>query len=146
MEPSLAVAYNSASGDGPLGVGFSLSGLSAITRCPANMAQDQEIRAVQYDAQDRLCLGGARLVEIASGSSTTEYRTFPDSFTKVIAHHGDPKWGPRSFEVFTKGRKMPTGLRQRVREFYEGIALTGLRIRTLRDRGRGAALGRATTS
>ena len=43
MAPSLGVAYSSASGEGMLGRGFSLSGLSAITRCARSMAQDGEI-------------------------------------------------------------------------------------------------------
>jgi hypothetical protein len=43
-------AYSSADGDGALGVGFSITGLSAITRCPSSLAQDAEIREVRYDA------------------------------------------------------------------------------------------------
>ncbi len=57
MQPTLAIAYNSAAGDGMLGMGFSLSGLSAITRCPRTMAQDNQIRSVRYDQHDALCLG-----------------------------------------------------------------------------------------
>jgi len=34
MQPSLSVRYDSSAGDGPLGKGFSIAGLSAITRCP----------------------------------------------------------------------------------------------------------------
>ncbi|MEP7126663.1 MAG: SpvB/TcaC N-terminal domain-containing protein [Byssovorax sp.] len=37
MQPSLAVTYSSVSGDGMLGMGFSLTGLSAVTRCPRSM-------------------------------------------------------------------------------------------------------------
>ena len=64
MQPTLAVAYNSASGDGMLGMGFSLSGLSAMTRCSRTMAQDNQIRSVRYDQHDALCLDGARLVPV----------------------------------------------------------------------------------
>lgn len=35
VEPRLALAYSSADGDGVLGMGFSIAGLSAISRCPA---------------------------------------------------------------------------------------------------------------
>ena len=40
MAPTLSLNYNSQSGNGPLGVGWSLGGLSSITRCPATYAQD----------------------------------------------------------------------------------------------------------
>src|SRR5882672_10381149 len=52
MEPRLALVYNSQSGNGLLGVGWSLEGLSAITRCPRTYAQDQAKGAVNFDAQD----------------------------------------------------------------------------------------------
>src|SRR5262249_20185649 len=58
IEPSLSIAYNSNAGDGALGMGFSLARLSAITRCAKTMAVDGEIRGVQYDADDALCLDG----------------------------------------------------------------------------------------
>src|SRR5262249_52324910 len=61
MEPKLAVTYDSSAGEGPLGLGFSISGLSAITRCPRNMAQDGVIQAVRDDESDALCLDGRRL-------------------------------------------------------------------------------------
>jgi RHS repeat-associated protein len=86
MQPSLAVAYTSASGDGMLGMGFSLSGLSAVTRCPRTMAQDGEIRSVRYDQHDALCLDGARLMPVDSSNGVVEYRTFPDTFVKVLAY------------------------------------------------------------
>jgi YD repeat-containing protein len=116
VEPRLAVVYDSVAGQGILGAGFALQGLSAVVRCPQSLAQDGRIRPVRYDAEDRLCLDGARLVQVGGsldfdGSGTREYRTFPDRFVKVVAHYPpsaawDPARGPRSFEVFTKGGRI----------------------------------------
>ena len=110
MEPSLAITYGSSTGEGLLGVGFGLQGLSAVTRCPANVAQDGFIRPVRYDEADHFCLDGARLVQVAEqlapdGSSTREYRTFPDTFTKVVGHFA-PGRGPQSFEAYTKAGRI----------------------------------------
>ena len=109
IEPHLSVTYNSASGDGPMGVGFALTGLSAVTRCPSNIAQDARIREVRLDDEDNYCLDGKRLVPIAVGpGATVEYRTFPDSFARVVGHFAkaSPPRDPRGFTVH-----MPSGLR-----------------------------------
>ncbi len=86
VEPSLSISYSSASSNGVLGVGFSISGVSSITRCPKTMAIDSEIRAVQYDADDARCLDGKRLVLVAQNGDTIEYRTFPDTQVKVVEY------------------------------------------------------------
>ena len=67
MQPDLAITYNSNGGNGLLGVGFSLSGLSVITRCGQTIAQDGREGGVYYDARDRFCLDGQRLIAV-SGS------------------------------------------------------------------------------
>ncbi len=109
MEPKLAIVYDSAAGEGPLGVGFGLQGLSAITRCPANMAQDGHIRAVRYDTGDHFCLDGVRLVPVphsegANGAGTSEWRTFPDTMRKVVSYAGaEAKEGPQRWRVYEKG-------------------------------------------
>jgi hypothetical protein len=103
LEPHLTVAYDSSEGDGPLGMGFSLQGLSAITRCPANMAQDGYIAPVRYDGTDHFCLSGMRLVPVPSLHKkvlqTVEYRTIPDTFARIVAKYGGGVSGPLSFEV-----------------------------------------------
>jgi hypothetical protein len=118
MEPHLSLAYDSGSGEGPFGTGFGLSGLSSITRCASNIAQDHRIRGVRYDAEDNFCLDGLRLVPVpvsnehtVYGSPTGEYRTFPDTFRRVQAFAtAGPDKGPQFFTVETKsGRTIEYG-------------------------------------
>ena len=103
MAPSLAVTYDSGSGDGMLGVGFSLAGFSAITRCPLTVAQDSQIRSVRYDQYDGLCLDGARLIPVGTSNGVVEYRTLPDTFVKVLATPSKIPENPAdTWKVFTR--------------------------------------------
>ena len=107
MEPKLELVYNSQRGDGPLGVGWALSGLSAITRCPQTLAQDGVRGAVNYDANDRYCLDAQRLMVVSGtyGVKGAAYRTEIESQRRIVqtgpATDGDPT-GPATFVVTTK--------------------------------------------
>jgi hypothetical protein len=54
--------YSSQSGNGIAGVGWNVSGLSVITRCPATQATDSIRGGVNLDANDKLCMDGQRLM------------------------------------------------------------------------------------
>lgn len=103
MEPKLAFAYNSSTGNGLLGVGWSLSGLSAVTRCPRTKAQDDVRGGIKFDANDRFCLDGQRLIAISGtyGADGTEYRTERESYAKVVSY-GTAGNGPAWFKAWTK--------------------------------------------
>ena len=107
VEPKLEFVYNSQRGDGPLGVGWALSGLSAITRCPQTLAQDGVRGTVNYDGNDRYCIDGQRLMVVSGtyGVKGAAYRTEIESYRRVVqtgpATDGDPT-GPVTFTVTTK--------------------------------------------
>jgi len=107
LQPQLALSYNSQAGNGPLGVGWGLSGLSAITRCPRTLAQDGVRGSVRMDSNDRFCLDGVRLMLEGAGSgaiygaSASRYRKELDNFSLVTAH-GAAGSGPAYFVVQTK--------------------------------------------
>jgi hypothetical protein len=105
MEPRLALSYSSQTGNGLLGMGWSLSGLSAITRCGQTVAQDGSKGGVSYGANDRFCLDGQRLVKAnvsdIYGAPGIEYRTERESFSKIVSQGGS-LGDPDSFRVQTK--------------------------------------------
>ncbi|OOG39666.1 FG-GAP-like repeat-containing protein [Polaromonas sp. A23] len=104
MQPQLFLEYNSQSGNGLLGMGWGISGLSAITRCPRTRATDGVMGGVNFDANDRFCLDGQRLILSTGtvyGAAGTEYRTEIESFNKITAN-GTAGNGPASFTVKTK--------------------------------------------
>ncbi|MGB0745100.1 MAG: SpvB/TcaC N-terminal domain-containing protein, partial [Opitutales bacterium] len=113
MAPELGIAYDSSSGNGLLGMGFSLYGLSAITRTPTTLEQDEITDGIDFDmydpqdptaqGYDRFALDGQRLVCVSGdyGFAGSEYRTEIDSFARVTAV-GSSNKGPDYFIVETK--------------------------------------------
>jgi len=90
MEPKLALSYNSQSGNGLMGVGWSISGFSVIGRCAETVAQDAVGAggSVNFDANDRFCLDGERLMVVggAYGGSGSEYRTEVDVQSRIVSY------------------------------------------------------------
>lgn len=128
IAPQLAVRYNSSTANGALGIGWSLDGLSAITRCPRTYAQDGYSRPILNDATDALCLDGQRLVSVGAN----EYRTQIDSFSKIVSTPGNV--GPASFTVYAKdGRVMTYGGSASSRELI-GAAVTTWHLNRVEDR------------
>jgi RHS repeat-associated protein len=80
VQPSLALVYNSQGGNSLLGLGWSMSGLSVVHRCAATIELDGFRGGVNYDANDRFCLDGERLVSINSA----EHRTDRESLQRVF--------------------------------------------------------------
>jgi len=104
MKPSIGLQYSSQAGNGTLGAGFSLTGLSQIGRCARTQTQDGTRGIVAYDADDRFCLDGQRLIAISGtdGANGTEYRTEIDGFSRIVSY-GTAGSGPTWFKVWTKG-------------------------------------------
>jgi RHS repeat-associated protein len=115
FEPHLSLDYSSSGTNGPLGLGWSLGGLSSIQRCGKTIAQDQVNNRINFSNTDRLCLDGQRLVLINLAmsdenywASSAEYRTEVESFSRIKTQIDGN--GQRSFKVETKdGRVMSYG-------------------------------------
>ncbi len=100
LAPALAITYDSNSGNGLLGVGFRLTGLSKIHRCARTLAQDGFVGAVALGVSDGLCLDGRRLRLTAGtyGYAGSQYQTEVETFARVTAI-GTAGSGPASFRV-----------------------------------------------
>lgn len=100
--PKLELAYVGR-GDGTVGAGWILSGLSSVTRCPRTLAQDGARGAIRFNDDDRFCLDGQRLILISGtyGQDGAVYRAEFDIFSKVVSY-GRSGNGPAWFKVWTK--------------------------------------------
>lgn len=124
MSPRIGLLYSGGGVNGPVGLGWTVQGISAITRCAAIVAIDGPVaaRAVTYTPADKLCLDGQRLIQTDASGSTVgiaqvddsqgldpnlvrEYRTEKDSYARIRAYgkaNGDALNGPAYFKVWTK--------------------------------------------
>ena len=109
--PQLSLNYSSHGGNGLLGRGWSLSGVSNIGRCRQAVDIDGQAKAITWSESDRFCLDGERLVPTASdavyGAVGTVYRTETDQFLTVTSV-GGTLGHPLSFAVEHKNGSRTT--------------------------------------
>jgi RHS repeat-associated protein len=100
IQPALSLIYNSQSGAGTLGVGWSLAGLGAISRCNETYAQDSTLAPIALVTSDGYCLNGNRLRLTGGtyGTAGSTYQTEIANFSNVTAN-GTAGNGPAYFTV-----------------------------------------------
>lgn len=118
VQPQLAISYSSNTGNGHLGVGWSIEGLSSITRVGPTAQYDGDSLKYAHNrldptgATDRFALDGQRLIMVKNQSGTllnstdygqpgTVYRTAVESGMEVTSN-GREGNGPGSFSVRDK--------------------------------------------
>lgn len=79
VQPELSLNYNSNRGNGVLGWGWSIGGLSKITRCRATLIRDGYYDGINDNDNYKYCLDGQRLVQIGAN----EYRTESEIYSKI---------------------------------------------------------------
>lgn len=105
LKPEVGLHYDSHGGNGFLGAGWALSGLSGITRCSGTVATNGAVLPVAHTANDRFCLDGKQLSLVAGtyGQHGSVYRTERDTFARITAHsEASTPGGPRTFIVESK--------------------------------------------
>lgn len=108
VTPRFALKYSSQDGNGLLGQGWSIDGLSSISRCRQTLLQDGAAKPITWTSADRFCLDGQRLVFVPAenpgknyGDPNTVYHTEIESYAVVTAVNGSAG-NPEYFSVARK--------------------------------------------
>ncbi len=103
FSPKLTLQYSSQAPNGVFGVGWTLSGVSSITRCAKTPAEDGERTGVKNNATDLFCLDGQKLRAVSGvyGAPGTHYRTAIDMYGRITSQ-GNVAGGPQFFTLETK--------------------------------------------
>jgi len=102
--PSLSVNYNSHGSNGVLGYGWSISGLSAITRSRKNWYHEPDnVGPTENLPSDKYSLDGSRLMLLNGtyGMAGSEYGTEVENYARIEAQGGNVN-GPDWFRVVSK--------------------------------------------
>ncbi len=84
MQPSLGIVYNSQSGNGLLGYGWNISGISTISRVGSTLYHNGIMTAADFSEYDCFMLDGQRLIFVEGSGNSYEYKTENDEFSKII--------------------------------------------------------------
>jgi len=130
MNPQLGLVYSGSGINGPEGLGWSVQGISTITRCagivgtdgPRSGSSNLASYAVTFTGSDKLCLDGQRLIQTnatgmatafpqtndalgLSAGSCVEFRTEKDMYARILGcgtAGSSTANGPAYFKVWTK--------------------------------------------
>lgn len=124
MKPDLSLNYNSNGGNGIMGIGWAISGLSVISRGNKTIEQDGLAYGIEFNENDVYYLDAERLVQwdetFQYGQDGSSYGTESNSFVKVVSH-GVSGEGPGYFTAYTKsGLKLTFGSNDASRIFIPG--------------------------
>ena len=97
LKPDISIVYNSFSGDGVMGKGFSLSAISSITRVNTTVFHSGYISDIEFDDTDKYMLDGNRLMY---DGTTQQYRTEINPYSQIKVF--SPNTSSAHFEVRTK--------------------------------------------
>lgn len=103
--PELALVYNSQSGNGIMGIGWSIAGMSSISASGKSIYYDGTCSAMEVNGNDTYYLDGQRLIlkSGANGKKGAQYVTEEESFCKIYVDSAFSST-PKSFIV-----KRPNG-------------------------------------
>jgi hypothetical protein len=93
LAPQLAITYNSQAGNGVLGMGWNIAGLSAISRIPSDIHHNGGVNPVGF-VNDIYALDGSRLSQTTPGN----FETYSKSFSRITSV-GSSGSGPDHFIV-----------------------------------------------
>jgi RHS repeat-associated protein len=97
MVPELAICYNSQGGNGSLGMGWNISGLSCVSRVPSDIYHNLGVHPVNLNAGDYFAIDGKKLKATGPGTYVSTTADF-----SVITSSGTVGTGPASFQVETQ--------------------------------------------
>ncbi len=110
MQPNMSLSYNSQSGYGIAGLGWSIGGLSAITKVPKNKYFDGEITGMEWDGT--YALDGVRMINTVGN----EYYLENDVTRKIIKIEDSN--GAIYFKVNTKeGLEITYGMKKSAKSY-----------------------------
>lgn len=105
VTPQISLVYNSGSGNGIAGYGWSISGITAISRIAKNIENAHEVKEIQLSYSDYYSFNGQRLILKSGeyGRDGAEYVTEKYSNTKIRSvgteNPAQPWQGPEYWEV-----------------------------------------------
>lgn len=100
IQPNLSIVYNSQSGDGLLGWGWNLEGLSVITRTRVSEYYDGSVNGIDLTGKE-FALDGQRLLPVNYYyNDSIEFRTEVDGMTKIVAYYKESSLKVWYFKVW----------------------------------------------